>query len=159
MARQRVDASLAALARRRADLSSAHFGLAFLMTEADGSLAPERRAHGRLAMSVPKRQLKRAVDRNALRRVAREAWRLAPWEGLARPQVLMLKLRRSEPEWKAMGRAALKKAWRAELDELFSRLRRRVQSLPRPDPAVGAGPVVDTPAAPMNANASERRDA
>ncbi len=77
-------------------------------------------------MAVPKRQLKRAVDRNALRRVAREAWRLAPWGDTVRPQVLMVKLRRADPDWKTAGRAALKKAWRAELDELFSRLRRRL---------------------------------
>ncbi|MFP5462526.1 MAG: ribonuclease P protein component [Gammaproteobacteria bacterium] len=159
MGRQRIDASLAALARRRADLSSAHFGLAFMMTEADGFVASAHQAKGRLGMSVPKRQLKLAVDRNALKRVAREAWRLAPWGELPRPQVVMVKLRRSEAQWKTMGRAALKKAWRAELDELFSRLRRRVQS--RSDAAVEAGAeaaAAETSTSPMNPQPTERRN-
>lgn len=126
MARQRGDATLAALARRRADLSSPHFGLAFQMPQAGDASAC------RLAVSVPKRQLKRAVDRNALKRVAREAWRLAPWGEAVRPQTVMLKLRRAEPEWKTTGRSALKKAWRAELDELFLRLWRRAVGWPAP---------------------------
>lgn len=143
MARPRVDAALGELARRRADLSSAHFGLAYRPVahapstegaacsgaEADARL---RRHRGRLAISAPKRQLRRAVDRNALKRVAREAWRLAQWpvEGRgARAEVLaMLKLRKSEPDWKTMGRAALKKLWRAELDLLISRLLRRLST-------------------------------
>lgn len=83
-------------------------------------------------MAVPKRHLKRAVDRNALKRVAREAWRLAPWGDCPVPQVVMVKLRRSEPDWKSTSRPALKKAWRAELDELFLRLRRRIPALPAP---------------------------
>lgn len=159
MGRQRVDASLAALARRRADLSSAHFGLAFMMTEADGFVASARQAKGRLAMSVPKRQLKLAVDRNALKRVAREAWRLAQWDDLPRPQVVMVKLRRSEPQWKTTGRAALKKAWRAELDELFSRLRRRVQSQLTAEATARAEVAAGTSTSPMNLQADERRDA
>jgi ribonuclease P protein component len=165
MGRQRVDVSLAALARRRADVSSAHFGLAFMMTEADGVVASVPHGKGRLGMSVPKRQLKLAVDRNALKRVAREAWRLAPWDELPRPQVVMVKLRRSEPQWKTTGRAALKKAWRAELDELFSRLRRRVQSQTQSqanmqaDAAAQAGAAAGGDTAPMNPQAGERRDA
>lgn len=125
MARQRVDARLAVLARRRADLSSAHFGLAYLVQDATDTLASGER----LAMSVPKRQLKRAVDRNQLKRIAREAWRLQAWGDAPRPAlVVMLKLRRTEADWKTSGRTALKKAWRAELDELFLRMRRRVRA-------------------------------
>lgn len=161
MGRQRIDASLAALARRRADLSSAHFGLAFMMTEADGFVASAHQAKGRLGMSVPKRQLKLAVDRNALKRVAREAWRLAPWGELPRPQVVMVKLRRSEAHWKTTSRAALKKAWRAELDELFSRLRRRVQSQSQSpaEATAQARAAAETSTSPMNPQAGERRDA
>lgn len=161
MGRQRVDTSLAALARRRADLSSAHFGLAFMMTEADGLVTSIHQAKGRLGMSVPKRQLKLAVDRNALKRVAREAWRLAPWDGLPRPQVVMVKLRRSESQWKTTGRAALKKAWRAELDELFARLRRRVQSQvqSQAEAIAQAGLAAETSTSQMNPQAGERRDA
>lgn len=159
MARQRIDASLAALARRRADLSSAHFGLAFLMTEAGGVGTPAVHAHGRLGMAVPKRQLKHAVDRNALRRVAREAWRLAPWGDCARPRVVLVKLRRAEPEWKTAGRAALKKAWRAELDELFSRLRRRLAAQAGSTRAAEPAQPSVIEIAPLPAAPRERRDA
>ncbi|HWS73970.1 MAG TPA: ribonuclease P protein component [Quisquiliibacterium sp.] len=162
MARQRIDASLAALARRRADVSSAHFGLAFLMTEAGGLVAPAARPSSRLAMSVPKRQLKRAVDRNALKRVAREAWRLAPWGDCARPQVVMVKLRRSEAQWKTTGAASLKKAWRAELDQLFSSLSRRMNAQPVPnDRAAGQPASTEVTAAVREKNPApdERPDA
>ena len=153
MARPRVDAALGALARKRADLSSAHFGLSYRMEPVQpntASCAPgqdparPRSEHspgasrrtgsraGRLAISAPKRQLRHAVDRNAFKRVAREAWRLADWPAGGDPQNLpplaMLKLRRSEPEWKTIGRAALKRIWRAELDELLARLLRRLAS-------------------------------
>lgn len=178
MARQRTDATLAALARRRVDLSSAHFGLAFQMMEAGGEVATAsealgremvcpshaqagsaRRRASRLAVAVPKRQLKRAVDRNALKRVAREAWRLAPWGERARPQVLMLKLRRAETEWKTTGRRALKKAWRAEIDELFSRLRRRVDAQRLPDDAAGAANSAVIQSQPSSPVSPEPRDA
>jgi len=145
MARQRVDATLGALARRRVDLSSAHFGLAYQMREEDVAFSANvidvlRTTRDRISISAPKRQLKRAVDRNALKRVAREAWRHAPWSACGRPQVMMLKLRRSEPDWKTMGRQALKKAWRAEIDELLARLVRRL-------PACAAGSAAPAPGA------------
>ena len=142
-----------ALARKRADLSSAHFGLSYRIdpvqspaascapgqdrVEPGSELSPgaSRRSvsrAGRLAISAPKRQLRHAVDRNAFKRVAREAWRLADWPAGGDPRQLpplaMLKLRRSEPEWKTIGRAALKRLWRAEIDELLARLLRRLAS-------------------------------
>lgn len=147
MARPRIDAAIAALARRRADLASAHFGLAYsignTMPAAATARSPEGHAQPsagfrpRLAISVPKRQLRRAVDRNMMKRVAREAWRLADWAQARRcPSGLqaMLKLRRVEPEWKAMGRNTLKKAWRAEIDALLQQLHKRlVPSSPQVD--------------------------
>jgi RNase P protein component len=130
MARPRVDAALAALARRRADFSSAHFGLAYA---APGALDPQEftgaavPAGQRIAIAVPKRLLRRAVDRNAMKRVAREAWRLADWGASATPPPrAMLKLRRAEAAWKTMGRSAVKKAWRAEIDALLVQLLRRL---------------------------------
>ena len=179
MARQRTDATLAALARRRVDLSSAHFGLAFQMVEAGGASATSsetcegesaclashakaggaRRRASRLAVAVPKRQLKRAVDRNALKRVAREAWRLAPWGERARPQVLMLKLRRAEAEWKTAGRSALKKAWRDEIDQLFSRLRRRLDAQQVQDDAARAVNSAVTQSQSSKSVSPEPRDA
>ncbi len=158
MARQRGDPTLAALARRRADLSSTHFGLAFQMAQAGEASA------GRLAVSVPKRQLKRAVDRNALKRVAREAWRLASWGAAPRPQTVLLRLRRAEPDWRASGRSALKKAWRVEIDELFLRLKRRASSraLPGPQPADAPSSRPDAVNPPLQEalpSAPEARDA
>lgn len=139
MARPRIDAAIAALARKRVDIASAHFGLAFSTGSlpsalADGDSVPDRpgpepRAVRRLAISVPKRQLRRAVDRNMMKRVAREAWRLTDWPSTDRcaPELrAMLKLRRSEPEWKTMGRGPLKKAWRVEIDALLAQLLRRL---------------------------------
>lgn len=79
-----------------------------------------------LGFSVPKRQLARAVDRNSVRRVAREAWRHAGWVSGQMPAAAMIKLRRAEPAWREIGRPALKKLWREELDQLLARLARRL---------------------------------
>lgn len=75
------------------------------------------RASGVLFLAVPKRQLARAVDRNLVRRIAREAWRGA---GLAqRPIALLVKLRK-RPDWFATaGVRQRKRGLRAELDTLF----------------------------------------
>lgn len=151
MGRQRVDATLGALARRRVDLSSAHFGLAFQQSETPDDTAAVRGF--RFAISAPKRQLKRAVDRNALKRVAREAWRLAAWPETGRPQVAMLKLRRSEPDWKTMGRPSLKKVWRAEIDELVVRLIRRLSAR---DPALRETPAPAGPSGHSGALSASR---
>lgn len=143
MARPRIDAAIAALARRRVDIASPHFGLAFSTDlapvvvvdpqQADRVRPPFPRPARRLAISVPKRQLRRAVDRNMMKRVAREAWRLTDWAqtGTCAPGLhAMLKLRRAEPEWKSMGRGALKKVWRTEIDGLLVQLVRTL--LPPP---------------------------
>ena len=70
---------------------------------------------------MPKRLLPDAVDRNLLKRVAREAWRLGRWDSAVRPDVAMIKLRRRRDEWLRMPRGALKRAWRVELDALVRR--------------------------------------
>lgn len=124
MSRQRIDPVLATLARRRPDLGSAHFSVSCVMPqagdEAGDAAAPASAA--RIAFSLPKRLLPRAVDRNALKRVGREAWRHARWNGATRPAAAMIRLRSVDPGWKATARGALKKAWRGELDELIRRL-------------------------------------
>ena len=141
MARPRVDKTLGELARRRVDLSSPHFGLAFMPVPqgvcGTGDPLQSVQTVARFAVSAPKRHLKRAVDRNALKRVAREAWRLADWPPGCRPQVAMLKLRRTDPDWKTMGKSAIKKGWRAEIDGLVARLIRRVSASRLP--AAGCG--------------------
>lgn len=73
---------------------------------------------GVLFLAVPKRQLVRAVDRNLVRRIAREAWRAA---GLSRqPLAVLVKLRR-RPDWFAQaGVRRRRKGVREELDALFA---------------------------------------
>ena len=74
----------------------------------------------------------------------------------------MVKLRRSEAQWKTTGAASLKKAWRAELDELFSSLSRRVKAQPvLNDRAAGqpARPEVTAAAREKNPAPDERPDA
>lgn len=74
---------------------------------------------GRLVVTAPKRVLRRAVERNAMRRVAREAWHAA---GLhRRPVVALLRVRAAfdvaEP---GAGLPARKRLARKELDRLFA---------------------------------------
>jgi len=127
LGRPSVDPVFASLARRRPDLSSMHFGVSCLPIPEGELRRSGPRTLGKLGFSVPKRLLPRAVDRNALKRVAREAWRHARWSGVARPAA-MIKLRRVEPQWKTASRSALKKAWRSELDELIRRLVSRLRA-------------------------------
>lgn len=73
---------------------------------------------GVLFLSVPKRHLARAIDRNLVRRIAREAWRAAGLSGP--PLAVMVKLRR-RPEWfAAAGVRQRRRCLREELDRLFS---------------------------------------
>jgi RNase P protein component len=69
-------------------------------------------------MSVPRRLLRRAVDRNTVRRVAREALRSV--QVRARGSALMLKLKRLPEGYEQSTQRARKTRWRAELDQLFS---------------------------------------
>lgn len=62
-------------------LKSAHFVLSALPSAATGSnvvvsVRNTPAKEGTLFMAIPKRLLKRAVDRNAVKRICREAWRL-----------------------------------------------------------------------------------
>lgn len=73
---------------------------------------------GVLFLAVPKRQLRRAVDRNLVRRIAREAWRAAGFAAL--PLAVLVKLRR-RPDWFAeAGGRRRRKGVREELDHLFA---------------------------------------
>lgn len=109
---------------------SSHFGV--VCAAADSTVGA-----GRLGFSVPKRLLPRAVDRNALKRVAREAWRLAPWRDVPRPALAMIRLHRLDAGWKTLPGSTLKKVWRSELDLLVARLLRGTASAPRPAPRDG----------------------
>lgn len=78
-----------------------------------------------LQFAVPKKLLKRAVDRNAVRRVARESWRAAVDSSprrdayLARGHELRIRLLSRPATLAEMSRPARKRFWRAELDDLF----------------------------------------
>jgi ribonuclease P protein component len=75
LASTEVKALLARGARLRADGASspahAEVGLQGRMLTSDGP-------HGRIALAAPKRLLKRAIDRNRVKRVLREAFRQTP---------------------------------------------------------------------------------
>lgn len=74
-----------------------------------------------LIIAVPKRVLRRAVDRNAVRRVAREAWRAAALD--RSPVVAMLRMKRVP---QVAGLRERKRVVRGELDQLFAALRHRL---------------------------------
>ena len=71
-----------------------------------------------LLMSVPRRVLKRAVDRNTVRRLARESLRATREQ--ASGCALMLRLKRTPTGFEALSQRARKAAWRAELERVFS---------------------------------------
>ena len=100
------------LLRARPAIGSEHFDLRWKMLG---------RSPGVLLMAVPRRVLPRAVDRNAVRRVAREAWRAASLG--ATPVVAMLRMTRRPVVRGARHRKALV---RAELDAAFGTLGQRV---------------------------------
>ncbi len=111
----------ARLAKRRPDLTSAHFSLAWT-TVTSGDLPPARAARPLLALAVAKRYLPRAVDRNAMKRVSREAWR-ARLRQVAGPSHALLRVRQAPPEWRALPDGQKKRLWRSEIDALLLRMR------------------------------------
>jgi RNase P protein component len=105
-------------ARRRGPVASAHFVLTRrLPAPAHGALALEGDI---LLMAVPKRLLKRAVDRNTLRRIAREAWRARTANPRPRTPAL-LRLARRPAGFETLTQRARKRLWREELDDLLAR--------------------------------------
>lgn len=69
-------------------------------------------------MSVPRRVLKRAIDRNTVRRIARESLRQA--RGPAGGVALMVRLKRRPDDFEGLSQRARKTLWRSELDQLFA---------------------------------------
>lgn len=81
-----------------------------------------------LQFAVPKKLLKRAVDRNAVRRVARESWRAAVLRagdsfklntGVHEVRIRLLSRPKSLTE---LSRPARKRFWRVELDQILSKI-------------------------------------
>ena len=110
--------------RRGAPLRSEHFTL---------GLPPNARSEPgisqgiELLMAIPKRQLKRAVDRNTVRRIAREAWRAAMTPEAVRPAAgeqergsALLRLVTRPQGFAGLAHGARKRLWRSELDGLFA---------------------------------------
>jgi len=89
---------------------------------------PEMHSQIELQFAVPKKLLKRAVDRNAVRRVARESWRAAILRagdsfklgtGVHEVRIRLLSRPKSLAE---LSRPARKRFWRVELDQLLSKM-------------------------------------
>jgi hypothetical protein len=93
--------------RKRAQAMSAHMQLSTRTPLAGQAV---------LWFVVPKKILPRAVDRNALRRVGKEAWRAA---GVPDGFAAFLKLLRRNDQWKLASLQAKKRWWRAEIDGLL----------------------------------------
>ncbi len=85
-------------------------------------------AGNRIQFAVPKKLLKRAVDRNAVRRVARESWRAcfrqirAPERFMSKQHQIRIRLIARPSEFMSMSRPARKRFWRVELDQLISQV-------------------------------------
>ncbi|RPH64667.1 MAG: hypothetical protein EHM83_07835 [Burkholderiales bacterium] len=110
---------VSALLRTRPGVVSEHFSVHWRVLAG---------APGVLFMAIPKRLLSRAVDRNAVRRVAREAWRAAALAGA--PVAAMLRMTRLPP---ARGVRHRKAIVRAELDAAFRTLGLRMAGPPPGD--------------------------
>jgi hypothetical protein len=115
--------------RRGPLLRSEHFTLA--LPRPSGTESPDTQGI-ELLMAIPKRQLKRAVDRNTVRRVAREAWRAAtrrnaanepaqpqPGQAAASPTALLRLVSRPQG-FALLAQGARKRLWRTELDHLMA---------------------------------------
>ena len=109
--------------RRGPLLRSEHFTLALPRTS--GTESPDTLGI-ELLMAIPKRQLKRSVDRNTVRRVAREAWRAATAAGRAAQggepagRTALLRLVNRPEGFAQLAQRARKRLWRSELDRLMA---------------------------------------
>jgi len=117
--------------KRRKRVTSAHFSISAVSqgqldrSVNDGAPAGSEATDsvtqaGHLLMAIPKRLLKRAVDRNTVRRAARQAWR---------DQVLsqgptstaLIRMTAKPSGFEQSSRPQRKKRWREELVELMDR--------------------------------------
>ncbi len=111
--------------RKRAKFISTHFVISIDKSSHPTSAAanPGAASGVTLIMAIPKKVLRRAVDRNAVKRVVREAWRVAqpsgPIHGLGRVHV---RLTGRPADFATLGRPGRKRLWRLEFDELLARM-------------------------------------
>jgi RNase P protein component len=112
--------------RKRA--SSAHFAISSVsQTQRDrptntgeNSAGESVVQNGHLLMAIPKRLLKRAVDRNTVRRAARQAWQ----ERVLSKRVAstaLIRMTAKPADFEQSSRPQRKKRWREELTELMDR--------------------------------------
>ena len=114
-AHQPVRVNASDLLKLRPVASTPHFGLQRRRLEAVGQTGNETPV---LLMSVPRRLLKRAIDRNTVRRIARESLRgVGAHTGSV---ALMLRLKRLPDRFDQLSLRARKLLWRTELEQLFS---------------------------------------
>ena len=73
-----------------------------------------------MTLAVAKRLLPRAVDRNTVRRIAREAYRSWHRTQLGLPAVIFIRLRRRSADWMTMPDGQKKRLWRSEIDSLLT---------------------------------------
>ncbi len=83
-----------------------------------------------LFMAIPKRLLKRAVDRNAVKRVCREAWRLKNVESVKEPEKSQRPQTQAKPKLVKLvslptfeSTKQLKHMMRTDVDVLFAKLK------------------------------------
>jgi len=107
---------------------SQHFLITQSTHASEGELALQPKAQ--LQFAVPKKLLKRAVDRNAVRRVGKESWRSivlgagdSNKPSLGGCQVRIRLLSRPK-DFADLSRPARKRFWRSELDRLITKMTR-----------------------------------
>jgi Ribonuclease P len=117
-------------------LKSAHFVLSVLPSTAfveNADILFSKNAMVKkeaLFMAIPKRLLKRAVDRNAVKRVCREAWRLKNVESVEEPEKSQRTQTQAKPKLVKLvslptfeSTKQLKQMMRADVDVLFAKLK------------------------------------
>jgi RNase P protein component len=104
------------LLRKRPAAQTEHLSLA---------LADSVGGSSRLLMTVPKKLLARAVDRNQFRRIARDCWRARPTPMLG--VSAMVRLRRRPDGYGGWPRGERARCWRDELGALLESAARTVR--------------------------------
>lgn len=104
---------------RRPALTSDHFSLTWRRGDPSRAVVAIHRAP-RLMMAVAKKLMPRAIDRNTVRRIARESWRAVA--GRHPDLDLFVRLQAKPLAWSALPDGQRKRACRLELDGLLARL-------------------------------------
>jgi RNase P protein component len=136
MAAGRPEKAAAPPRKRPAAASSRHFTLSWRRApshtvDSQSPVVGRVGANGQLLLAIGKKLLPRAVDRNRVRRIAREAVRAAGESGSG--LVVFLRLKSAPAQWAVLPDGQYRKACRAELDALLASLPGRTSLKDRPD--------------------------